>query len=132
MTVNHRLGALGIFAHPALDAEYHVVANYGLLDQQESLRWVQNSVASFGGSHVNVIVFDDSAGTITIYTQLVSRLAARLFQKAIIESGAPADETLATAETRGNAVAAKVRAVPADKLVAAKATRSPPSSTASS
>ena len=136
VTVNYRLGALGFFAHPALDAEDHVVANYGLLDQQQSLKWVQQNIASFGGNPNNITVFGESAGAIAIYAHLVSPMANGLFQKAIIESGAPADETLATAETQGDALATKVgcptdasaaaaaclRAVPADKLVAADAT----------
>ena len=136
VTVNYRLGALGFLAHPALDAEDHVVANYGLLDQQESLRWVRDNIAPFGGDPSNVTVFGKSAGAIAIDTHLASPLAAGLFQRAIVESGAPADETLSVAEDQGTALAAKVgcpadaspaaaaclRKVPADKLVAAQAT----------
>lgn len=134
VTVNYRLGALGMFAHPALDGEDHVVANYGLLDQQQSLRWVRDNIAAFGGDPGNVTVFGESAGAIAIYAHIASPLGAGLFQKAIIQSGAPADETLAAAEEQGKALAQKVgctdaasaadclRAVPADKLVAAQAT----------
>ena len=136
VTVNYRLGALGFFAHPALDAEGHVSANYGLLDQQQSLRWVRDNIAAFGGDPDNVTVFGKSAGAIAIYTHLVSPMAAGLFQKAIIESGAPADETLQTAEDQGKALAEKVgcpgdasaaaadclRKVPAEQLVKAEAT----------
>ena len=100
MTVNYRLGALGFLAHPALDAEDHLVANYGLMDQQQSLKWVQSNIAAFGGNPNNITVFGECAGAIAIYTHLVSPLAAGLFQKAIIESGAPADEPLDTAEGR--------------------------------
>lgn len=135
VTVNYRLGALGFMAHPALDAEDHPFANYGLMDQQQALRWVQSNIAAFGGNPNNVTVFGESAGAIAIYTHLVSPMASGLFQKAIIESGAPADEPLDVAEGRGNALAEKVgcpgdatpeaaaclRAVPVDKLVAAQA-----------
>ncbi|MCB9993499.1 MAG: carboxylesterase family protein [Hyphomicrobiaceae bacterium] len=136
VTVNYRLGSLGFFAHPALDAEDHVVANYGLLDQQQALKWLQANIASFGGNPNNLTVFGESAGAIAIYTHLVSPLASGLFQKAIIESGAPADEPLSVAETQGNALAEKVgcpttadadaaaclRAVPVEQLLAAQAT----------
>ncbi len=101
VTVNYRLGALGFFAHPALDAEDHVIANYGLLDQQQSLRWVRDNIAAFGGNPDNVTIFGESAGAIAVYTHIVSPMAAGLFQKAIIESGATADETLQTAEDQG-------------------------------
>ncbi|TCR74814.1 carboxylesterase family protein [Rhizobium sp. BK376] len=136
VTVNYRLGALGFFAHPALDAEDHAVANYGLLDQQQSLRWVRDNIASFGGNPDNVTIFGESAGAIAIYAHIVSPMAAGLFQKAIIESGAPADQTLQTAEDQGKTLAQKVgcpvdagaeaaaclRKVPVDALVSAQAT----------
>jgi para-nitrobenzyl esterase len=135
VTVNFRLGALGEFAHPALDAEDHVGGNYGLLDQLQSLRWVRDNIAKFGGDPNNVTVFGESSGAIGIYTEIASPLAAGLFQKAIIESGAPADESLATAEGQGKTLAQKVgcptdatpaaaaclRQVPVDKLVGAEA-----------
>ncbi|WP_412065785.1 carboxylesterase/lipase family protein [Rhizobium sp. SYY.PMSO] len=120
VTVNYRLGALGFFAHPALDAEDHVVANYGLLDQQQSLRWVRDNIAAFGGNPNNVTIFGESAGAIGIYTHIVSPMAAGLFQKAIIESGAPADEALQTAEDQGKTLAQKV-GCPADASPAAAA-----------
>lgn len=135
VTVNFRLGALGELAHPALDAEDHVGGNYGLLDQLQSLRWVRDNVASFGGDPNNVTIFGESSGAIGIYTEIASPLAAGLFQKAIIESGAPADEPLATAEDQGKTLAQKVgcptdataaaadclRKAPVDKLVANEA-----------
>jgi para-nitrobenzyl esterase len=34
VTINYRLGYLGFFAHPAIDAEGHLNGNYGLMDQQ--------------------------------------------------------------------------------------------------
>jgi para-nitrobenzyl esterase len=136
VTVNYRLGALGFFAHPALDAEDHVIANYGLLDQQQSLRWVRDNIAAFGGNPDNVTIFGESAGAIAVYTHIVSPMAAGLFQKAIIESGATADETLQTAEDQGKTLAQKVgcpedaspaaaeclRKAPVDTLISAEAT----------
>ena len=41
VTINYRLGLLGFMSHPAIDAEGHLFSNYGILDQQAALRWVQ-------------------------------------------------------------------------------------------
>ena len=42
VTINYRLGALGFLAHPALAHRAGGPAgNYGLMDQQAALRWVQ-------------------------------------------------------------------------------------------
>jgi hypothetical protein len=48
VTINYRLGYLGFFAQPALDAEGHLAGNYGLLDQQFALKWVQKNIRGFG------------------------------------------------------------------------------------
>ncbi len=49
VTLNYRLGLLGWLANPALDSERHPFGNYGLMDQQLALKWVQKNIASFGG-----------------------------------------------------------------------------------
>jgi para-nitrobenzyl esterase len=87
VTINYRLGYLGFLAHPALDAEGHLAGNYGLMDQQFALRWVQNNIAAFGGDPTRVTIFGESAGGQSVYTQLASPLAAGLFVGAIAESG---------------------------------------------
>ena len=108
VTINHRLGALGLLAHPALDQEHHLIANYGLMDQEMALKWVRQNIAGFGGDPRNVTLFGESSGGIAIYTHLVSPLSAGLFQKAIIESGAPDYITLDVAEATGLTLAQKV------------------------
>jgi para-nitrobenzyl esterase len=87
VTINYRLGYLGFFAHPAIDAEGHLNGNYGLRDQQFALKWVRDNIAGFGGDPHRVTVFGESGGAQSIYTQLASPLAAGLFQRAIAESG---------------------------------------------
>ena len=47
VTINYRLGVLGFFAHPAIDTEGHTNANYGLMDQQFALEWVQRNIGAF-------------------------------------------------------------------------------------
>lgn len=108
VTINYRLGALGFLAHPALtDRPGGPSGNYGLMDQQAALRWVQSSIALFGGDPHNVTIFGESAGGLSVLSQLESRGAAGLFTKAIVESGTYAltQSSLASAETAGETFA---------------------------
>ena len=111
VTVNYRLGALGHLAHPALDGEGHLVGNYNLMDQQLAFKWLRDNIAAFGGNPSNITIFGESSGGIAVYSHVISPLAAGLFQKAIIESGAPADIPLSVAEEQGLAFAKKVGCV---------------------
>lgn len=82
VTFNYRLGELGFLAHPALGK-----GDYGLMDQQAALRWVQANIRRFGGDPGNVTIFGESAGGVSVNAQLVSPGAKGLFEKAIAESG---------------------------------------------
>ena len=110
VTINYRLGYLGFLAHPAIDAEGHLNGNYGLMDQQFALQWVQRNIAAFGGDPNRVTLFGVSAGGQSIYTNLASPTAAGLFQRAIAESGAYAEfqdypqRTLLRDETRHDSI----------------------------
>jgi para-nitrobenzyl esterase len=110
VTINYRLGALGFLAHPALAARPGGPAgNYGLMDQQAALRWVQANIRRFDGNPHNVTIAGESAGGLSVLAQMVSPGSRGLFQKAIIQSGAFAlnQQPLAAAETAGEAFAAK-------------------------
>lgn len=126
VTINYRLGELGFLAHPALAAESPSGAsgNYGLLDQQAALRWVQRNIRAFGGDPDNVTIFGESAGGLSVHSQLASPLAAGLFHKAIVESGAYslAQPSLSAAEAAGAAFAASAGCV--DPSTAAACLRS--------
>jgi len=144
VTINYRLGNLGFFAHPAIDAEdpngEH--GNYAFMDQVAALKWVQNNIAAFGGDPSNVTLFGQSAGGASVGYLLTMPAAKGLFQKAIIESGSirrdprPLKDAAAggkSAEDMGvemakalgldNASAADLRALPADKVMSAAAGR---------
>jgi para-nitrobenzyl esterase len=111
VTINYRLGALGFLADPALAARPGgPTGDYGLMDQQAALRWVQHNIGAFGGDSRNVTLFGESAGGQSVLLQLISPGARGLFAKAIVESGGYADypESLASAEAAGRAFAAKV------------------------
>jgi len=58
------------------------------MDQIAALRWVQESIAAFGGDPQHVMVFGQSAGAYDVQAILVSPAARGLFSSAAIESGA--------------------------------------------
>jgi para-nitrobenzyl esterase len=88
VTINYRLGLLGFFAHPAIDGEGHLNGNYGFMDQQLALKWVNRNIAVFGGDTKRITIFGESAGGQSVYANLASPTAAGLFEGAIAESGA--------------------------------------------
>jgi para-nitrobenzyl esterase len=90
VTINYRLGIFGYLAHPALsaDSDMGVSGNYGLLDQIEALKWLQNNIEAFGGDKNNVTLFGESAGAWAVTEIMASPLAKGLVHKAIGESGA--------------------------------------------
>lgn len=118
VTMSYRLGIFSWFTHPALSAESPRKAsgNYGLLDQQASLAWVQKHIAAFGGDPKRVTIAGESAGSMSVSAQMASPLSRTLIAGAIGESGAllgrgPGAMPLADAEKLGvqfaNAVGAK-------------------------
>ncbi len=106
VTINYRLGYLGFLAEPGLDAEGHAAANYGLMDQQFALDWVARNIAGFGGDPRRITIFGESAGGLSVFSNLASPTAHGRFQRAIVESGAYALSipTLAQAEAQGTAL----------------------------
>jgi len=88
VTINYRIGLLGFFAHPAIDAEGHLNGNYGLMDQRLALKWAKRNIGAFGGDPTRVTIFGQSAGGHSVYAHLASPLSKGLFQRAIAESGA--------------------------------------------
>ncbi len=134
VSVNYRLGHLGVFAHPALErAAPGGPVNFGLLDQIAALEWVRDNIAAFGGDAQNVTVFGESAGAESVLALFVSPKARGLFQRGIAQSpyGIPSHPR-AKAREVGIAVASAVgldgasasladlRAVPADRFIGVK------------
>ncbi len=128
VTLNYRLGALGFLAHPALADANGQSGDYGLMDQQAALRWVQRNIASFGGNPRNVTLFGESAGGLSTLSQVASPQARGLFERAIVESGSYnlTQASLSAAEAAGEAFAA-ARDAPARPRPACGACRSRPS-----
>ena len=104
VTINYRLGALGFLADSALAGHPGGPSgNYGLMDQQAALRWVQANITRFGGDPRNVTISGESAGGLSVLAQLVSAGARGLFSRAIAESGTYnlTQVSLGTAEAAG-------------------------------
>lgn len=102
VSIHYRLGVFGWFTHGALrDTSRNRVdasGNYGTLDMIQSLRWVQENIAAFGGNPDNVTVFGESAGGRNVLSLMASPLAKGLFHQAIVQSGLSESTTLAQAE----------------------------------
>jgi para-nitrobenzyl esterase len=101
VTINYRLGSLGFLAASVLAAtapnafqNAGDAGNYGLMDQQFAMAWVHDNIAAFGGDPQAVTIGGESAGGLSVSTQLASTNTFRhltgrdLFEGAIIESGA--------------------------------------------
>jgi len=92
VTINYRLGPFGFLDLSEIGGpEYANSRNLGVLDQIAALKWVQKNISRFGGDPNNVTVFGESAGGSAIIRLMSTPLADGLFQKAIIESGGPAN-----------------------------------------
>lgn len=131
VSMNYRLGIFGFFAGSGLAAEspHHAAGNYGLMDQQAAIRWVHDNIANFGGNPNEVTIFGESAGSMSVSTQIAAPGSQGMFIRAIGESGGAfgnlAYPPLAEAEQASDAFAmrafgtddiAKLRAIPAETL----------------
>lgn len=90
VSLNYRLSVFGWFLSPApaegespLDAS----GNFATLDIIAALRWIKENITAFGGDPSNVTLSGESAGAFNVLSLLVSRYAAGLFHRAVIESG---------------------------------------------
>lgn len=88
VTLNFRLGALGWLAHPGFDAEGDGVGgNWGLMDQQAALRWVQDNIAAFGGDPSDVTLFGESSGAWSACYLMSAPSSQGLWNRVILQSG---------------------------------------------
>ncbi|XP_025963616.1 neuroligin-4, X-linked isoform X2 [Dromaius novaehollandiae] len=83
VTLNYRLGVLGFLS----TGDQAAKGNYGLLDQIQALRWIEENIGSFGGDPKRVTIFGSGAGASCVSLLTLSHYSEGLFQKAIIQSG---------------------------------------------
>ncbi len=87
VTVNYRVGALGFLTHPEITREQpEAPANFGNLDQQAGLRWVQRNIAAFGGDPSKVTIAGQSAGGGSVMSQVACPDNRGLFNGAVVMS----------------------------------------------
>jgi para-nitrobenzyl esterase len=108
VTINYRLGVLGFLAHPALTAAQGESGNYGFMDQQQALRWVRRSIASFGGDPHRVTIGGESTGGWSVCRHLSAPGSRGLFAGAVIESGSCFSWPQADADSLADQVTSQV------------------------
>lgn len=87
VTVNYRLGALGLLSHPDFtDAGNGTSANWQMQDMAAALRWVRDNIAAFGGDSQNVCVVGQSGGAMHAALLAQNPAYSGLFHKAVLLS----------------------------------------------
>lgn len=92
--IGYRLGVLGFLR----DREGKL-ANNGLLDLIEGLRWVKENISSFGGDPDNITLFGQSAGAEAVRSIMLSDGTGYLYGRAILQSPPLSSMTNRTAMT---------------------------------
>ncbi len=88
VTLNHRLGPIGLLAHPSLTKEQNGASgNYLFMDLIASLEWIKTNIRGFGGDPDNITIFGESGGGAKVSIMMASPPAKGLFHRAICESG---------------------------------------------
>jgi hypothetical protein len=89
VSVSFRVGVMGHLASSTLKSRSGdgSAGSWGIQDQRESLRWVRDNIASFGGDPDNVLIFGHSSGGGSVSAHMVMPPSFSLFHKAIIHSG---------------------------------------------
>ncbi|MBN3297611.1 D2 protein, partial [Amia calva] len=85
VNLEYRLGAFG-FLVTGTNPKTSSIGNYGILDQQAALRWVQQNIAVFGGDPNKVTIFGESAGAQSVSLHLIIQSSKPLFKQAILQS----------------------------------------------
>uniref|UniRef100_A0A3P9JR45 Carboxylic ester hydrolase n=1 Tax=Oryzias latipes TaxID=8090 RepID=A0A3P9JR45_ORYLA len=85
VNLEYRLGAFG-FLVSGKDPHASATGNYGILDQQMALLWVQQNIAVFGGNPSKVTVVGESAGAQSVSLHLMIQSSQPLFTQAVLQS----------------------------------------------
>ncbi|XP_034530099.1 cAMP-regulated D2 protein [Notolabrus celidotus] len=85
VSLEYRLGAFG-FLVSGKQPHTSALGNYGILDQQTALLWVQQNIAVFGGDPGKVTIFGESAGAQSVSLHLMIQSSKPLFKQAVLQS----------------------------------------------
>jgi len=94
VTVNHRLNVFGHLYLAGIGGQalggsaFADSGNVGILDLVQSLTWVRDNIAEFGGDPANVMIFGESGGGAKVTTLMAMPAAKGLFHRAAVQSGA--------------------------------------------
>lgn len=89
--ISYRVAGFGFL--PGKEVLEDGAANLGLLDQRVGLQWVADNIAAFGGDPDRVTIWGESAGSISVYDQMIlfqgdhTYKGKPLFQGGIMSSG---------------------------------------------
>ncbi|HEU5265450.1 MAG TPA: carboxylesterase family protein, partial [Jatrophihabitans sp.] len=103
VSMNYRLGVFGFLGLPGMSAAG--TGNFGFLDQQFALQWVQRNIAAFGGDPARVTVGGESAGAFSVCAHLTAPGSRGLFARAMMQSGSCLSRPLAATQTASAAFA---------------------------
>jgi para-nitrobenzyl esterase len=89
VTVTYRMGMMGIINLSEFPdgKEYETSINNSIFDLVQSLKWIKENIAAFGGDPNNITIAGESAGGGAVSTLCTLPEAKGLFQKAIPMSG---------------------------------------------
>lgn len=83
VTIQYRVGPFGFVT----TGDSVAPGNYGMMDQIEAMKWVQENIVNFGGNASKVTIFGESAGGSSVGLMLLSEQSNGLFHRAISISG---------------------------------------------
>mmetsp|Transcript_85525 Transcript_85525/g.151363 ORF Transcript_85525/g.151363 Transcript_85525/m.151363 type:complete len:572 (-) Transcript_85525:87-1802(-) len=94
VSISYRTGPLGWMAFEEDSAHGLSTGNFGLLDTQSGLRWVQREIRHFGGDSSRVIIHGQSSGAMLVELHLVMPGSRSLLSGLVSQSGGLAASSL--------------------------------------
>ncbi|PRP79689.1 hypothetical protein PROFUN_12587 [Planoprotostelium fungivorum] len=82
---NYRLGLFGFMVSAAI-VDANSTGNYGLLDQQLSLKWVHQNIRNFGGNPDDITIDGGSAGSASVYWHTLMPKSWPYYNRVIVSS----------------------------------------------
>ncbi|XP_025021113.1 thyroglobulin, partial [Python bivittatus] len=103
VTASYRVGVFGFFSTGSSVAN----GNWGLLDQEMALKWIQKNIAMFGGDAGQITIGANERGADFISTHLLKRaLNPILFKRALLMGGSAFSPAVTLSKEKARAQAA--------------------------